>query len=684
MPMFVRRSATAVAAAAASAVIIGFTAGGLLEGLSVDFLYGLRHRFGEPPRAPSQVAVVAIDEETFRRPPFSDLPQVLWAPYLARVVDAVLEADPAAIGFDIVYAGSVESVARGYDKEFLLALRRGAKRNRVVLGRVQHQAKPLEPYPTYAFAVGGPKNIRALNVIADDDGVVRRLPYLLLIQSPQGGIGYEPSFSFELAARALGQPLTAPANGTVLLDFDTRAGAIPTYSLADLLACADSGRADYFRSAFAGRVVLVGTALDVEDRKLTSMRFATEPEGQAQSVRCALPVMTELYSGLRRDTLPGVYVHATAIDNILSGGGLRVLERWQATALSFTLALAGAAAAVFARPLLTGLGVGAGFVAWMAVGLTAFRSGLALPLLEGAAAVAVGTAMLLTYRVGIADRGKRRLARAFAYYLPQAEVDRLVRGEAAPELGGETREVTILFADIAGYTSLAERLSPAELVGGLNTYFSRATDIVERRGGFVDKFIGDAVLAVFGAPFKDPDHALHAVQAALDLIGGAGDGPALGGARIRLRVGVHSGKAVVGNIGGARRFNYTAIGDAVNLASRLEGTNKRYGTEVLVSEQTRSAVRSDEIVFREIDLVRVVGRAEPVTIFEPMLSGSENASASTHFAEALALLRAGQVQRAVSIWRELENRGDIVAARLAVIAASEPAPEDGITNLREK
>jgi class 3 adenylate cyclase len=188
-----------------------------------------------------------------------------------------------------------------------------------------------------------------------------------------------------------------------------------------------------------------------------------------------------------------------------------------------------------------------------------------------------------------------------------------------PALGGETRNVTVYFSDIADFSSIAEKIPPTELVAAMNEYLSAMTDVIEAHGGFVDKYFGDAIVAVFGAPLDDPDHATNAVHAALRCAASLGTldrvKAALGA--VRQRIGLNSGEALVGNIGSRRRFNYTVMGDTVNLASWLEGANKLYGTTVVASQAT-VALTGRTFVWRELDAIRVKGRTQAVRIFEPL------------------------------------------------------------------
>jgi len=705
-----RRDLAAVAGiAVGAALLFGLIVARPLDELGIDCLFWLRQTFlpASHPAGDAPVVVIGIDEETYRREPFKDTPQVMWTPQVGKVLDAVLEGGATVVGFDVVYSTSIESFAPGFERDFLRSLRRGSDQGRIVLGELQHQLQPIVPYRGYIVAARE-ENLRDLNVDEDSDGIVRRVPLFLDFVGADQKVSSETAFAFELAARGLGKKPTRDADGTVRLgdaavrtaspsalgvNFDTAPGAVPTYSFADLAKCAENGSADYFKKHFAGRIVLVGTVLDSEDRKLTSMRLATSPEGLNAPERCALtPIANPFRADFRRDSIPGVFIHAAAIANLTRGDALVPLARPLALALLIALALAVGVAVMQLRLIAAAAAASAMAVVWTAASVGAFTSAAVLPLLSGIAAAATAFAGNLGYRFGVTDRNRRRLAKFFALYLPPSEVDRLV--SADPKLGGEARTVSILFTDLASFAGVSEYLDPAELAAALNTYFAAVTEIVERHHGIVDKFIGDAVVAVFGAPLPDPDHALHAVQAAIAIRSASNEAAralARPGERPpATRIGVNTGPALVGNIGSPRRFNYTVMGDSVNLASRVEGVNKRYGTLALVTDSTAAAC-GDAIVFREIDIVAVKGRERPVTLYEPLWAAGEvpddALTRRAEFGSALRLWRAGSFEAAAAAFEALAD-ADPASARFAVLArdfaAEPPADWVGISVLTEK
>jgi class 3 adenylate cyclase len=574
-----------------------------------------------------------------------------------------------------------------------------------VLGKVQHHHKPISPFAGYSYAVGHHRNIRPLNMLEDDDGVIRRLPLFFRSGDLQKGERKELSMALEIASRLVGdKPIISDDNEVSfhgqsiksvgpgpLLNFDGGAGWIPSYSLADLYACASSGKGNYFRHHFSGKAVFIGAVLDVEDRKLTSRRFISSPEGTGLPDRCVHPPMKGLYrTDIVRDSIPGVFLHATGVNMLVRRELISEVGKTGRIATAFILScLTAIAASVFA-PISAFIAAFAGTIIWVAAATSSFQNGVWLPVLHPIAAIFLSFAMMTAYRFAIADKDKRYLRQAFSLYLPATIVDRLVESAAPPKLGGETRELTVLFSDIQGFTEIAEPLSPPDLVRFLNRYLSIMTDIIEKHGGFVDKYIGDAVIGVFGAPIDDPDHAHHAVEAAIACQQrlaeiqesfGLPDNPV-----VATRIGINTGEMLVGNIGSSRRFNYTVMGDAVNLAARLEGANKVFGTSILISDSTYRYC-AEGIPIREIGRFRVVGRNTPVTVYEPLLQPSD-AKSEKEFAQALSAYGEGAFDQAERKFMALADAGDSVAAsivaRIAAMSDTEKADWDGVTDLESK
>jgi len=662
----------------------------LLHGWSIDELTALRWRmFGnryEPSSSPT--VVIGLDEESYRTPPFKGSPTVIWTREIGRVLTAVIEGGARVIGVDVVFPTSIEQSEipfgeqtvgarlRGFDGDFRRALLAGGRARKLVLGAILLREQSLLPEWGQIRAVGGEDNIRALNVSANDDEVVRRVPLAVVVDDKP-----VPGLAVELAARAIGtQPeiaddrsmtlggyhVPAVVPNTLTVNFEGGSQDIPTYSLADLRACLerrDEKSKEFFKRSFEGKVVIFGAVLEAEDRKVTSKRFATAPEGPSAE-RCALPSPPSTNFSSR--TIPGPYIHATAVNNLIRHDALIEIG----PIATGGIAAAFAAVPAFAALLLPPIGAVATFLAlaaaWTAAALAAFQHTLVLPLFQSLFAGLAALVVMIGFRLGVTDKDRRFLLRSFSLYLAPAVIKKMQSSSKLPSLGGEARNVTMYFSDVAGFSSFAETMSPADLIALMNVYLSEMTDIIESHGGFVDKYIGDAIVGVFGAPVAaDDDHAGAAVLAALACCERLAElnktAAAFKGRILAHRIGLNSGEALVGNVGSGRRFNYTVIGDVVNLASRLEGANKYYGTSILASEATVSLTGAN-FAWREIDAVRVLGRTQPLRVYEPLARAGHETPLRTEHAHIYA---AG-----LACWRKRDFAAS--AQAFARIADSDP------------
>ncbi len=683
-----------------------------LNGLSLDMLFwlrdaafGVRHDLQSSP-----VAVIALDEETFRQPAFRDLPSAMWTPQLAKVLNAAVAADARVVAFDVIMPISLEKHVPGFDREFLVALNIAATQGKVILSKVQHRQKPISPFPAYSYAVGHQENIRAANLSEDSDGAIRRVPLLFRSEDLQAGDRIDPSLALEIAARYLGVRPGLAEDGTIKLGDDVVPGSeaqgmlvnfdggqqIPTYSLADLYACAQEGKGDFFREHFSGKAVLIGAALDVEDRRLTSKRLIPAPDGSGLGERCSLPIPDGFYDPSHvRDTSPGVLIHAQAVNDLIRREVLREPPMIWRLALQFVLVFSAGWLTMRRAPFRAGLLLFGGAIVWAAVCMLFFQNNIVLPLFGPMFGSGLAFAWLLGYRFVVTDRLGRQIRQAFGYYLPAAIIDRMVADGQSPKVGGEVRLVTVMFSDIKGFTEIAEGLSPTDLVKLLNAYLEAMTEIVETHGGIVDKYVGDGIVAMFGAPAEDPEQALHAVQAALACrrreFRSQFIREIIGERELYTRIGINTGEVIVGNIGSRQRLNYTVMGDAVNLAARLESANKLYGTSVLVSEATMAAC-GPAVAFREIDHVRVIGRQAPVRIFEPLAMqaeiNAEHQDLESRFAFALCEFRRRDFEGAAATFRELASAipaaGTFARRSAGFVAVPPPADWTGIHDLEQK
>ena len=397
----------------------------------------------------------------------------------------------------------------------------------------------------------------------------------------------------------------------------------------------------------------------------------------------------------KRSSIAGVYIHATAVHNLMARDAIIEPGAVPAAIIAIVFAaLAGLATRMLA-PGAAALVYFGTVAAWTCFATFAFTRSLALPLTEPFLAGLAAMAAIVAYRLVVADKGERLLRKSFALYLAPQVIDKMLSSNKLPELGGETRDVTVFFSDLAGFSSISEKMTPAELVMFMNEYLSAMTDIIESKGGYIDKYIGDSIVAVFGAPADDSDHASNAARAALgcrarldELNQGSA---AFMGYRVAHRMGLNSGEALVGNIGSRRRFNYSVMSDAVNVASRLEGANKYYGTTIAASEMT-VALTGSAFIWRELDAIRVQGRSGPVKIYELLaVAGQETpqqVAAAAAYAEGLARWRRREFDAAAKCFAraaDVDKPSALFLSRANAFVSHPPGPDwNPVTTLEGK
>jgi adenylate cyclase len=688
------------------------------HGWSIDVLTALRWEiFGQRhDPASSPAVVVAIDEESYRAAPFKGSPTLTWTNEIGRVLGAIIEGGASVVGFDIVIPtsleqskipfgdGSLGDQVRGFDRDFLRALASASSAGKVVLGEVLLDDQPIRPSQGQRIAVGQQQNIRPLNVYTDRDDAVRRVP----LTFPIDGAARLPGIALELASRALksapefapdgtvtlaGYRIPAEVANTMTVNFEGGADDIPTFSFADLRFCANGNNKEYFRHWFYGKVVIFGSVLDGDDRRLTSKRFATGHEG-TRAPRCTTETKPVIVA-FRRSSIAGVYIHATAVNNLVRQEAAVELGSLPIFLIAALVALFGATAARMFKPVRAAFVFAVFAVLAVAGAAVIFDHAVIIPIAEPFLAGLAAMGVTVGYRFVVSDKDRRLLTNSFALYLAPDVIDRMLQSNKLPELGGEIRNVTIFFSDIEGFSLIAEKMPAHDLMHLMNEYLSEMTDIIERHGGYVDKYIGDSIIALFGAPADDLNHAANAARAALDCSDRLAelnrDSAAFRDCKLAQRIGINSGEALVGNFGSRKRFNYSVMSDAVNLASRLEGANKFYGTSIIASDTT-VANAGHAFAWRELDTVRVKGRTQPLKIYD-LLAVSElltqsQAALSANYAEGLAHWRAGKFDLAAACFgrsAETDKPAAIFRERARDLAAQSPASEwDPIRTLQEK
>ena len=368
------------------------------------------------------------------------------------------------------------------------------------------------------------------------------------------------------------------------------------------------------------------------------------------------PGLYDLRSAPVDGVYPGVEIQATLLDNFLSGDFMRRSSTWLTITIVFFLALSCAiSASVFSSP---GGSVTVGFIFFSIPVFVSFGSyfhGLWLPLVVQEISVAFTVALALVVNYATEGKQKRFIKNAFQQYLSPAVIEQLIQHPERLKLGGERRVLSIFFSDLQGFTSMSEGLDPEELTALLNDYLSAMTNIIHEENGTVDKYEGDAIIAFWNAPLEVPEHAVRAVRAAIrcqQVL--AQMRPAFKeriGKDMFMRIGINTGPVVVGNLGSHTRFDYTMIGDAVNIAARLEGANKQFGTYTMISQPTRDML-GDIMAVRELARIAVVGRREPIVVYEPMTAEEYETRKKTLeiFSRGLQLFYKGEFSQALEIF----------------------------------
>ena len=395
----------------------------------------------------------------------------------------------------------------------------------------------------------------------------------------------------------------------------------------------------------------------------------------------------------------GVEVIADEISTLLRNGPLHPASNVLEAIVALVLMLCLIATNLIQNPLprnLVSAGllvvyIGFAFTAYIYFGLVLSMSYVLL--------ASVFAIVAINARFYLQERGQKTLIRsAFGQYLSPKVVSELVKNPEKVALGGEEREMTAFFSDIQGFSTFSEQMTPTELVNMLNDYLTEMCNIIIAGEGTIDKYEGDAIIAFWGAPTRQADHARRACLAAIDMqeavMSIRDRWTKAGHAPISVRMGINSGPMVVGNMGSAQRLDYTMMGDAVNLASRLEGANKAYGSGIMISDATYSMCK-DDVDVRELDRIRVVGKSEPVTVYQLLArKGQTNgirADLMSHFAKGLQAYRAGNYSTARDAFKlctsiDPEDGPSITYLKRCERYISNPPPPDwdGVFSLDEK
>lgn len=680
------------------------------ETLDLRYLARIRHLQNQRQGAPLEdVVIIDIDERSQEKlGNFAQWPRS----YHARVLEYLCAERAAVVCFDILFLNPNPAAAAA-DSIFAAQVKQaGNVVNAVVFTAADADrfryamSRPPPAFAAARFALDLPAGVRRnlpqqdrfegewftlynnsarvgfANFLPEDDDTIRRMPLFMNF----AGQTY-PSLPLAVVMQLTGtsgeQVIVHPGREVILSGANRR---IPIDATGRMLI-------NYAGSFGSFRYV---PYVDVLEHRLAAGFFTDK----IVLIGTSAPGLYDLRVVPFQADFPGVEIHANIIHNILAQD---FLAEQSFTARVLTLAMVGVLAGVIAvlldpwMSILFTLVCGSAYV-WFSFWAFVQRQTWFI-VVEPAQVMVLTLLLAMIFRYLNEEREKKLIYGMFGNYLSDNLVREMLRHPQRLRLGGEHKQATAFFSDIKDFTTISEKLAPEALIRQLNEYLSAMTDIVLQYGGYLDKYEGDAIMAVFGVPVDQPDHAERACFTALDMQ------EQLGRLRrqwqkerrplLEARIGINSGAMIAGNIGGRERFDYTVIGDSVNLASRLEGVNKIYATNIIISEETHELVKT-KVIARELDFIRVRGKQRPVKIYELIARrdrgiGQEVAAVFTHYARGLEFYRQQQWQKAIAEFRRVLHlrKNDGPAATLlqrCEISLQSPPPKnwDGVFEMRGK
>lgn len=665
-----------------------------------NFLYDLSISWRGPVATSGQVALVLMDEESAVR---LKRQRGQWSRrMLAGALDNLCAAGAEVIGLDMLMSAPDQD--QEADRLLAAAI---SSCNNVVLARVStaqgvEEIAPLGPFQEGMIGDG------FIDVPLDEDGILRKIRFLNAKPQPDGGLALLPSFALELARTYRNLEFNFDFSGS---DFflmgaaGTKQLRLPYPDLlinysGDYTAFTGVSFADAVNNTFApekvrGKVVLVGSTLSSQKDFFTTpfTRFRREAASLAGR-------FGDMEKGVQGSDEPGVACHAHAVETILSQSFIDHLTGRRVMLLTLILGLAGLLFYLPRLGMLLELTV-------LLVVLAASVGGAHLAFLQGPTRVDVApllTVFFLQFLTGVTLQksfGRKKTAMItsmFGKYVSTGVVNELIKGDISTTLEGRRANLTMLFSDLRGFTNLSEKLGARDTGLLLNAYFDTMIPLVFAHHGTLDKLMGDAVMAFFGAPLPVADHPAEGAATALEMVERLAelkkrqDIPGL--ADLNLGIGLNTGEVTVGNLGSKAFMDYTIIGDAVNLASRLEGLNKIYGTTILLSQFTAAQLDA-RFLLRDLDIVKVKGKEKAVTIYE-LAGWRETAAATTLaglrlFGEGLTAYRGRQWDQAEALFLQVLEQlpGDgparLYLERTTRLRNHPPGPEwQGITTFDHK
>lgn len=547
--------------------------------------------------ASPQIVIVAIDNESINEFGVWPWPRTLHA----QMIDKLTAVGAKVIGYDVTFADP------GPDALADLALVEALQAADKVILASEASIELRADQPPLVTEVIRPLEIfrrtfGPTTLIPDSDGIIRRVPLSFVMTANL----IEPSFASQVYSFAFSGEKTD--NALVILS--------PKLGFSNIYRIAYSGGPEHY-TTYSFADVLQGRVLDEQLRDKIVLVGSTAPDLHDE-------FLTPFGGG---EAMAGVEIQANVLQSLLEARALTTLDRAQAFTLLglLTLVLISLGLSLPLRYLVvTSVSV---LIAYLIVAVGSVNADVLMPIAVPLILIVGITLLDVLYRYKDEYARRQFIQTAFGRYVAPAVVEKLIKGETQLQLGGSKQELSILFSDIRGFTSLSEKLPAEKLVPFLNSYLSAMTGLVLESEGTVDKYIGDAVMAFWGAPIHQDDHAVRAVTTALKMRAALTDfnWKALkqGQPAIEIGIGINTGEVIVGNMGSDKRFDYTVIGDDVNLASRLESLTKYYGVGLLITKATKDKL-GEKFLMRLIDVVAVKGRQQAVRIYEVIALSEES------------------------------------------------------------
>jgi adenylate cyclase len=581
---------------------------GLLRGIelkSLDFRFLCR---GAIPTS-DKIVIIGTDEEALDK---IKEPFIFWSPYFADIIKAVAAGGAKSIGLDFLQTIALKKKVEGEDLDGVMADALMEAQNVIMINLLRWDntaggLKALNPMPRYLYAAD-PDNIGFSNLTIDNDGCVRR--QVLLLNDTESNIyayiGLKViSKYFNSAIEKKGEHILVgdcaiPVNSynEMLINFAGPSGSFPIISFYKVWQLARQGQTDYFKTHFKDKIVLIGPG------NIYSQDFKPTPFYRSR-----------YYAGTRQ-TL-GIEIVANVINTILERSFITSLKLWQTIVVILFLGVLTSFISFKLSPITGGIVTFAVAAGYMTFCIFLFsKHNICIDMICPIAAIPLTYTAVFTYRYTIEDKEKRRIKRIFKHYVSKEVFEELLKYPGEIPLGGNRIMVSVLFADIRGFTALSEKRDPRQVVSILNSYFAMMADIILKNKGTLDKYIGDGILAFYGAPIPREEHATLAVNSAIEMITrlDALNTELMLDVPLRIGIGIHSGEAVVGNIGSKLKMEYTIIGDTVNTASRVEGLTKEFKANILITEETFSRLKILANITPEKEII-LRGKTQPIKLY---------------------------------------------------------------------